>query len=46
MNSNKAADEEGYQAEFFKHGLRPLVSYLVDLFNHVVREGFPSHHII
>ena len=49
MNSSNAADEEGYQAEFFKHDLRALVSYLVDLFNHVVREGFPpvwSHHII
>lgn len=49
MNSSKAADEEGYQAKFFKHGLRPQVSYLVDLFNHVVREGYPpvwSHHII
>ena len=48
MSSNKSTDEEGYQAEFFKHGLRVLVSYLVDLFNHVVREGFPpvwSHHI-
>ena len=47
MNSSKAADEEGYL--FFKHGLCPLVSYLVDLFNHVIREGFPpmwSHHII
>jgi hypothetical protein len=49
MNNNKAADEEGYQAEFFKHGFCALVSYLADLFNHVVREGFPptwSHHII
>jgi hypothetical protein len=49
MSNNKAADEEGFQAEFFKHGLRALVSHLVDLFNHVVRTGFPSawsHHII
>ena len=49
MNNSKAADKEGYQAEFFKHGLHPLVSYVADLFNHVVREGFPlvwSHHII
>ena len=49
MSSSKSADEEGYQAEFFMYGLRVLVSYLVDLFNHVVREGFPSvwsHHII
>jgi hypothetical protein len=49
MNSSKATDEEGFQAEFFKHGLRALVSHLVDLFNHVVRTGFPSawsHHII
>ena len=49
MSNNKATDEEGFQAEFFKHGLRALVSYLDDLFNHVVRTGFPStwsHHII
>ena len=49
MNSSKASDEEGYQAKFFRHCLRPLVSYFTDLFNHVVREGFPpvwSHHII
>ena len=49
MSSNKSVDEEGYQAEFFKHGLRVLVSYLADLFNHVVCDGFPpvwSHHII
>jgi hypothetical protein len=49
MNNSKAADEEGFQAEFFKHGLRALVSYLDDLFNHVVCTGFPSawsHHII
>jgi len=49
MNNSKATDEEGYQVELFKHGFYSLVSYLVDLFNHVVREGFPpawSHHII
>ena len=49
MNSSKAADEEGFQEEFFKHGLHPLVGYLVDLFNQVVRDGFPdswTHHII
>jgi hypothetical protein len=49
MSSSKATDEEGFQAEFFKHGLRALVSYLADLFNHVVRTGSPStwsHHII
>lgn len=49
MNSSEAANEEGYQAEFFKHNFCALVSYLVDLFNHVVREGFPptwSQHII
>ena len=49
MSSSKSTDEEGYQAEFFKQGLRVLVSYLADLFNHIVREGFPSvwsHHII
>jgi hypothetical protein len=49
MNSSKETDEEGYHADFFKHGISTLVSHLVDLFNHVVREGFPpawSHHII
>jgi hypothetical protein len=49
MSNNKSTDEEGFQAEFFKHGLHALVSHLVDLFNHVVRTGFPSawsHHII
>jgi hypothetical protein len=40
MNNSKATDEEGFQAEFFKHGLRALVSHLVDLFNHVVRTVF------
>ena len=49
MSSSKSADEEGYQAEFFKHGLCTLASYLVDLFNHAVHEGFPpvwAHHIL
>ena len=49
MNNSKSADEEGYQAKFFKHCLCALVSYFADLFNHVVHEGFPlvwSHHII
>jgi hypothetical protein len=49
MSSSKAVDEEGFQAEFFKHGLCALVSYVAYLFNHVVRTGFPSswsHHII
>jgi len=49
MDNNKAADEEGFQAELFKHGLCALVSHLVDLFNHVVCTCFPSawsHHII
>lgn len=40
MNSSKAANEDGFQAKFFKHGLRGLVPYLVDLFNHVVCTGF------
>lgn len=49
MNNSKEANEEGYQEVFFKHGFHALFSYLVDLFNHVVCEGFPptwSHHII
>ena len=37
METSKAEDEEGFQVEFFKHGLHAPVSYLVDLFNHVVR---------
>jgi hypothetical protein len=49
MSSSKANNEEGFQAKFFKHSLRALVSHLVDLFNHVVHTSFPSawsHHII
>jgi hypothetical protein len=49
MNNYKATYEEGFQEEFFKHGLRDFVSYLADLFNHVLRTDFPpawSHHII
>jgi hypothetical protein len=49
MRNNKATYEEGFEAEFFKHSLRDLVPYLVDLFNHVVLTCFPlsfSHHII
>jgi hypothetical protein len=49
MNCSKVADKEGFQAEFSKHELRALASNLADLFNHVVRTGFPpawSHHII
>jgi hypothetical protein len=49
MNSSKAANKEGFQVEFFKHGLRALASQLANLFNHVVRIGFPStwsHHLI
>ena len=49
MNNNKEAYEEGFQTNFFKHGLHALVSYLVDLFNHVVYIRFPStwsHYII
>jgi hypothetical protein len=49
MSSSKAADEEGFQEDFFRHGLHALVSHLADLFNHVARTGFPlawSHHII
>jgi hypothetical protein len=49
MNTNKTTDEEGFQAELFKHGLHTLDNYLVDMFNHVARIGFLqswSHHII
>jgi hypothetical protein len=42
----KAADEEGFQAEFFKHGLQVLDDHLADLFNHVVHIGFPQHYTI
>lgn len=47
ISSNK--ETNGFQVEFFKHGLHALVSRLVDLFNHVVHTSFPSawsHHII
>jgi hypothetical protein len=49
MSNNKATHEEGFQAEFFEHGLHALVSHLDDLFNHVFRTGFPFawlHRII
>jgi hypothetical protein len=49
MNTNRAADEEGLRAEFIKHGVRSLESYIVDLFNQVVCSGFPiawARHII
>jgi hypothetical protein len=49
MSTSKAADEEGFQAKFFKHGLHALDYYLVDLFNHVVCTSFSqawSHHTI
>jgi hypothetical protein len=41
MSTNRATNEEGLQAEFLKHGIRSLESYIVDLFNHVVCSGFP-----
>jgi len=49
MSTNKATDEEGFQAEFFNHRLHPLDYHLVDLCNHVVCLGFPQawlHHTI
>lgn len=49
MNTSKVVDEEGFQAEFFKHDLHTLDSHLADLLNHAVHIGFPStwsHHII
>jgi len=49
MNTNKATNEEVFQAKFFKHDIFPLYNHLVDLFNHVVHTGFPqtwSHHTI
>jgi hypothetical protein len=49
INNSKAADEEGFQVKLFNHGLCALVSHLADLFNHLVRTGFPSawsHNII
>jgi hypothetical protein len=33
MSTNRAADEEGLQAEFLKQGVPSLESYIVDLFN-------------
>jgi hypothetical protein len=49
MSTNKATNEEGFQAKFFKHGLRALDYHLANLFNHVVCTGFSqawSHHTI
>jgi hypothetical protein len=49
MSTNKATNEEGFQAKFFKHGLRALDYHLANLFNHVVYTGFSqawSHHTI
>lgn len=43
MNTNKATYEEGFQAKFFKHGIDPLVHYIVDLFDHVVCSSFPPY---
>lgn len=41
VSNNRAADEEGLQAEFLKHGIQSLQSYIADLFNHVICFGFP-----
>jgi hypothetical protein len=41
MNTSRVADEEGFQAELFKHGRPTLLDYIIDLFNHVVCLGFP-----
>lgn len=49
MNTNKVADNEGFQYKFFKHGRLVLPDYLIDLLNHVVCSNFPqsqSHHTI
>ena len=35
MSTNKATNEEGIQAEFFKHGLHALDYHLANLFTHV-----------
>jgi len=42
MRTNKVTDEEGFQAELFKHDLHALDYHLVDLFNHIVYTGFPQ----
>jgi hypothetical protein len=49
MSTNKAADEEGFQAKFFEHDLHALDYHLANLFNHGVCTGFPQawlHHTI
>jgi hypothetical protein len=49
MSTNRVADEEGLRAEFLKHGIRGIESYIADLFNHVVCLGYPpswTRHII
>jgi hypothetical protein len=40
MHTNNVAIKEGFEVEFYKHGIHPLVHHIVDLFNHVVRIGF------
>lgn len=40
MHTNNVAINEGFEVEFYKHGIHPLVHHIVDLFNHVVRIGF------
>jgi len=41
MSTNKAADEEGLQAEFLKHGVWSLDSYITHLSNQGVCSKFP-----
>ena len=40
MSSSRATNEEVFQDELFKHGLRALDYHLDDLFTHVVCIGF------
>jgi hypothetical protein len=40
MSTNRAADEQGLQAEFLKHGIWFLESNIVDLLNQVVCSSF------
>jgi hypothetical protein len=49
VTTNRAVDEDGFQAKFLKHGFWSLNSHIIDLYYHVVCFGFPhawTKHVI
>lgn len=40
MNTSRSTDEEGFQAKFLKHGIRPLAQYITNIFKNVVCSRF------